>query len=298
VRSVTILGVPMDLGAGRRGVDMGTSAIRYAGLEEALRALGLAVKDEGDLEVHHAGRAQMGENPKLRYLDEVARVMGVLRERVAAIVTSGDFPLILGGDHSIGIGVLAGLQTAVKSVGVLWFDAHGDYNTDETTPSGNIHGMPLAVAAGHGSRDLRRTWGEAPLIPEEHLALIGAREIDPAEREALRRSKVRVATMTDIDEKGIRRIMEETLDAFSACEHVHVSFDMDSVDPKEAPGVGTSHPGGLTYREAHLAMEMVAASGRLGSLALVEVNPILDIQNMTAKLAAELGASALGQTIL
>lgn len=277
---------------------MGTSAIRYAGLEDALRSLGIEVDDQGDIEVHHAGRAESGPNPKLRYLDEVTRVMGVLRERVAATVAKGDFPLVLGGDHSIGIGVLAGLAKAEKSVGVIWFDAHGDYNTDATTPSGNIHGMPLAVAAGHGSPDLLKTWGEGAPIPEEHLALIGAREIDPEERKALRRSKVHVATMTDVDEKGIRAVMAETLRALEGCDHLHVSFDLDAVDPREAPGVGTSHPGGLTYREAHLAMEIVAASKRLSSLALVEVNPILDVQNMTGKLAAELAASAMGQVIL
>lgn len=298
LRKVTVLGVPMDLGAGRRGVDMGPSAIRYAGLEGSIRRLGHRVEDRGDLPVDHAGRAKHGGNPRLHFLDEVIRVNAGLAEEVRGILAAGGFPVILGGDHSIAIGILSGLARSLATVGVLWFDAHGDFNTDATTPSGNIHGMPLAVAVGRGSPDLLRTWGGAPFLKERDLSLIGVRELDPAEREALRNSEVHVATMTDIDRQGMRQVVEASLGDLAHVDHLHVSFDMDVMDPREAPGVGTPHAGGITYREAHLAMEMIAASGRLASMSIVEVNPILDNHNVTGHLAAELAASALGQVIL
>ena len=295
---IALLGVPMDLGAGRRGVDMGPSAIRYAGLEKRLVPLGHTVEDMGDLPAVEAGRAVRGTNPKLHYLSEVTRVNLELAESVETMIRDGKWPLILGGDHSIAIGILAGLRRSFSSVGAIWFDAHGDFNTDATTPSGNIHGMPVAVAVGRGSASLQGTWGDAPHLEERHVGLIGLREIDSLERDALRQSQVHVATMTDIDRIGIRDVLERALTDLADVEHLHVSFDMDVVDPTEAPGVGTSHPGGITYREAHLVMEMLHESGRLGSLSVVEVNPIIDTHNATAGLAAELIASALGQSIL
>lgn len=295
---IALLGVPMDLGAGRRGVDMGPSAIRYAGLEERIVALGHTVEDMGDLPAVEAGRASRGTNPKLHYLSEVTRVNLALAESVEAMARDGKWPLILGGDHSIAIGVLAGLARGYSSVGVVWFDAHGDFNTDATTPSGNIHGMPLAVAVGRGSAALQGTWGDGPHLAEHNIDLIGVRELDPLEKEAIHGSELRVATMSEVDRIGIRATLEEALSDLKGVEHLHVSFDMDVVDPTEAPGVGTSHPGGITYREAHLVMEMLHESGRLGSLSVVEVNPIIDTHNVTARLAAELIASALGQSIL
>jgi arginase len=297
-KTVAVVGVPMDLGAGRRGVDMGPSAIRYAGLQEELVALGLTVHDHGDLVVHHASRLPRGENPRLHYLGEVVRVNRELAELVAALGAAGEIPVVLGGDHSIGIGALAGAASLGKRLGVIWLDAHGDFNTDRITPSGNIHGMPLAVAVGRGHPDLLAAWTQAPFAAEKDVWLIGTRDLDPLERQALSASEVRVATMTEIDRDRMRSVVEQALDALQAVDHLHVSIDLDVIDPKEAPGVGTPVPGGITYREAHLVLEMIAESGRLGSLSVVEVNPILDDHNRTGQMAAGLIASALGKVIL
>ena len=296
-KKVAVIGVPMDLGAGRRGVDMGPSAIRYAGLQEQIEALGLAVHDHGDLIVHHASRLGRGNNPNLHYLGEVVRVNQELAALVASAGADGEFPLILGGDHSIGIGALAGAARLGRRLGVIWLDAHGDFNTDHTTPSGNIHGMSLAASVGRGHPDLLAAWGTDPFVSEADVHLIGTRDLDPAEREALEDSGVKVATMSAIDHDRMRSVIEEALDQLSAVDHLHVSVDLDVIDPKEAPGVGTPVPGGITYREAHLAFEMIAASGRLDSLSVVEVNPILDDHNRTGQVAAGLISSALGKVI-
>ncbi len=295
---VAVLGVPMDLGAGRRGVDMGPSAIRYAGLQQELEQLGLAVTDHGDLEVRHASRLERGESPRLHYLAEVVRVNRELAQAVASLGQGGALPVVLGGDHSIGIGALAGASLLGRRVGLIWLDAHGDFNTDRTTPSGNIHGMALAAAVGRGHADLLAAWPDAPFVAEPDVWLIGARDLDLEERQAIRESGLNVATMTDLDRLRMQTVMEQALDALADVDHLHVSLDLDVIDPKEAPGVGTPVPGGITYREAHLAMELVAKSGRLGSLSVVEVNPILDDHNRTGQMAAGLIASALGKVIL
>jgi arginase len=294
---VEILGVPLDLGAARRGTDMGPSAIRYARLHEALAATGHAVTDLGNLHVPVA-ESRIEARGRLRYLEEVAAVCGQVAEVVEAICRRGAVPLVLGGDHSLSIGTLAGCRRAGRDVGVLWLDAHGDFNTEETSPTGNIHGMPLAVATGRGAAELLAVGG-GPTVAEEAAVLVGVRALDPGERAALRASAVTVFTMKEVDEQGIARVMARALEiATGGGRHgFHLSVDLDVLDPTHAPGVGTPVPGGLTYREAHLAMELVADTGLCTSLEFVEVNPILDEHNRTARLAAELIASALGQRI-
>lgn len=297
-RNVAIIGVPMDLGAGRRGVDMGPSAIRYAGVAEYLMRLGHQVEDLGDLPVDHAGRAFRGQDLRLHYLEAVRDLNLRLAGVVSAALGAGKFPLVLGGDHSIAIGALAGAARSSRRPSVLWFDAHADFNTHESTPSGNIHGMPLAASVGRGHPSLLDVFKGAPFIEEGLVSLVGVRELDGGERDALKASHVHVATMADLDRRGMDRVVEEALLMAKDSDHLHVSFDLDVMDPKEAPGVGTPHAGGITYREAHLALEMVAASGKMASMSIVEVNPILDLQNATGNLAAELVASAFGQSIL
>ncbi len=296
-RSISVLGVPMDLGAGRRGVDMGPSAIRYAALEERLERLGLEVDDLGDLRVPIPEESHHG-NPKLKYLDEIVGVCRELGRTVEDVLRQGRVPLVLGGDHAIALGTIAGVARASSDAAVLWFDTHGDFNTDETSPSGNIHGMPAAASVGRGNPALLAGRDGAPPIKESRLVMIGIRELDPLERQALQQSEVRVYTMSDIDALGMREVMKRALRDIEGASSVHVSFDMDVMDPDDAPGVGTPHQGGITYREAHLAMEMLSAAGVLTSLEIVEVNPILDIANRTGRLAAELALSAFGQRIL
>lgn len=292
-----VLGVPIDLGAARRGTDMGPSAIRYARLHEVLIGLGHQVTDAGNLSVpipESRAEARLG----LRYLPEVIAVCEALAAAVAATLARGAVPVILGGDHSLAIGTLAGLHRAGRAGGLIWLDAHGDFNTEETTPSGNIHGMPLAVAAGRGAPELIGVAGGPSLLPEA-VVLVGVRSLDPAERAALHASGVTVFTMKEIDQQGIGPVMDRALDIASTGGHcgLHLSCDLDALDPACAPGVGTPVPGGLTYREAHLAMELIADSGLLGSVELVELNPVLDEHNRTADLGVELLASALGQRI-
>ncbi len=296
-RPIAVLGVPMDLGAGRRGVDMGPSAIRYAALEERLEGLGLEVEDLGDLHVPLPEESHHG-NPKLKYLEEIVGVCRELGRTVEDVLRQGKFPLVLGGDHAIALGTIAGVARASRDPAVLWFDTHGDFNTDETTPSGNIHGMPAAASVGRGNPALLAGRNGAPPIREERLVMIGIRELDLLERDALRASKVHVYTMSDVDALGMREVMRRALGHIEGASAVHVSFDMDVMDPDDAPGVGTPHQGGITYREAHLAMEMVSTAGVLTSMEIVEVNPILDTANRTGRLAAELALSALGQRIL
>lgn len=297
-RSIRVIGVPMDLGADRRGVDMGPSAIRYAGLADAFDALDYGATDIGDLDVVHP---ELGDPDSIepstgraKYLAEVRELCVQLEETVAETLADGTFPLVLGGDHSIAIGSVRG-SARDGDIGVVWFDAHGDFNTPATTPSGNVHGMPLAALLGRGAfSDV--DWTTAPINPE-NIALVGVRSLDASERKALRDSDITVFTMSDIDERGATAVTEEALSIANAADGVHVSLDLDWLDPQEAPGVGTPVRGGVTYREAHAAMEVIA-DANLRSLELVEVNPILDQHNQTAELAVELTASALGKRIL
>ena len=295
---ITIIGAPMDLGADRRGVDMGASAIRYADLNEKLRKQGHAVRDLGNIQVEGREMHAAG-NPRLKYLDAIVTSARDLAERTGTHVRSGAVPLVLGGDHSVSLGSVGGVTDAVGDVGVIWFDAHADFNTAESTPSGNIHGMILGALAGFGDDALVNATGPGPRLNPARIAIVGARDLDPGECELLRRAGVLVLTMADVDRRGMHAVTEEALArASEGTRGLHVSFDMDVMDPSEAPGVGTPVPGGITYREAHLAMELVAASGKLTSMDLVEVNPILDQANRTAQLATELALSATGKRII
>jgi arginase len=299
--TIAIIGVPQDLGASRRGVDMGPSAIRVAGIGKVLESLGYDVHDMGNINCvdidHHVASKVPQKN--LKYLDQILDTCGHLKEEVETAIKANHFPLILGGDHSISIGTLAGMKKLHKGkTGIIWVDAHGDFNTDESTISGNIHGMPLAVLTGRGNKDLLAI-GPSPTVIEENSVVFAVRDLDPEERELLNKSNVKVYTMREIDERGIAKVAREAIEyATRNVDHLHVSFDIDSLDPIEAPGTGTRVPGGLTYREAHLLMEFIHESGKLSSLEMVEVNPTLDVRNQTAKLAVDLIASALGKKII
>ena len=297
LRKVRILGVPLDLGQNRRGVDMGPSAIRAAGLSNRLGRLGCTVRDEGDVSVGIPENRAVGR-ANARYATEIAKVCERLADRVEGFLSEGWTPLVLGGDHSLAVGTLTGAARG-RRTGLLWLDAHADINTPETSTSGNVHGMPLAHFFGLAKGRLARVAGDVPPIGPENAVLIGLRNVDPGERDNLQQSGVHVLTMRDIDERGLRGVMEQALLwASRGTDGIHVSMDMDVVDPAEAPGVGTPRRGGLTYREAHLAMEMIADSRLLGSMDVVEVNPILDQANRTAELAVELVLSAFGQEIV
>jgi len=301
-RTARVIGVPMDLGADRRGVDMGPSAIRYAGLADQLEAMDLPCTDGGDLQVPRpeerdpdAGEPEEGH---AKFLPETREVCRDLAATVAATVADGEFPIVLGGDHSIAVGTAAGLAGA-NGAGIVWFDAHGDFNTPQTTPSGNIHGMSLAAILGQG-QFAGADWADVG-VREENVALVGLRDLDDREREAVRESAVAAYTMTDIDQRGVTAVVREAVAAATdGVEALHVSLDLDWLDPGEAPGVGTPVRGGVSYREAHAALELVhqQADEALAALELVEVNPILDQHNRTAELAVELAASALGKRIL
>jgi arginase len=286
---VEIIGVPMDLGADRRGVDMGPSAIRYAGLRERLLAIGIeTVVDHGNIPVPIADSAAAQATKNAKYLPIILAVCDQLSHLVESTVRNGGFPLVLGGDHSIAVGTLAGVARGRKRrPGLIWVDAHGDINTPLTSGSGNVHGMPVSIALEEQSIDPART------------VLVGLRDVDPGEKQRIRDLGVRAFSMSHIDKLGMERVMEEAI-ALASAEggELHVSFDMDGIDPSEAPGVGTPVRGGLSYREAHLAMEMVAETGLLGSLEITELNPIFDERNRTAELAVELILSALGKSIL
>lgn len=295
---IKIIGVPVDLGANRRGVDMGPSAMRYAFLRERLNDLGHEVEDLGNIKVPERDSVSKKDH-RLTYLPDILQVNEELMLKVSEVLTSGGFPLVLGGDHSVSIGSIAGVARNVPSFGILWFDAHGDFNTPETSSSGNIHGMPLAVSVGRGDEDLVGCGGVVPKVAEENVVIIGVRDLDPEESELLHSSKVTALTMQDIDERGMQEVVKQGLAiAGAGVDGFIVSFDLDVIDPMEAPGVGTPVRGGITYREAHLAMELVAQSGGLLAMDVVEVNPILDHRNQTAELAVELISSALGKTIL
>jgi arginase len=296
-RKVAIIGAALDLGAGRRGVDMGPSAIRYAGLDARLAALGLDVADWGNVETAVAEAAETGD-PGARFLAEIKAACERVARQVAEALGEGRVPVVLGGDHSVALGTLGGLASVHGPGAVLWFDAHGDLNTPLTSPSGNVHGMPLAAALGLANPLFASEAWPLPAVDPARVALIGVRSLDDGERELVRDLGVGVATMSDLDRRGVEPVLEEALERVRGAPFVHVSFDLDVVDPEFAPGVGTPVRGGLSYREAHLALELVAESGLLGSLEVVEVNPILDRENATAELAVELAGSALGARIL
>jgi arginase len=301
-KKAKIIGIPMDLGAGRRGVDMGPSAIRIAGLNQAISLLGYEVMDSGNVHVHPP-EAVAEINRRARYLPEIAAAAEELAVRVEEALEEDFLPVILGGDHSIAIGSAAGVASFYRKrqqkIGIIWLDAHTDINTPETTPSGNIHGMPLAVLLGHGARELTHVAGFAPKVLPQNTVIIGARSIDPGERELIKSLGLRVVTMSEVDERGMAEVIKEAIEIASLdTAGIHVTLDMDFLDPFYAPGVGTPERGGATYRESHLAMEKVADSGRVLSVELSEVNPLYDTANQTAQLAVEMILSALGKKII
>ncbi len=294
---VGIVGASCDFGADRRGVDMGPSAIRYAGLQTGMERLGHDVLDLGNVVAPPAETRHIVD-ARLKYLDEIVTLDEVLYERVGTIVADGRLPIVLGGDHSVAMGSVAA-STAASTLGLIWLDAHGDFNTPETTPSGNIHGMPLAALAGLGEPRLVGLGRPGTKVAPHRIVLVGVRDLDPGERDLLRQYDVHVYTMGHIDRLGMAAVMTQAIErASNGASGLHVSLDLDVLDPRDAPGVGTPVRGGISYREAHLALEMIADSGLLRALDLVEVNPILDDRNMTAELAAELAWSALGKKIL
>jgi arginase len=299
---VHVLGVPMDLGSGRRGVDMGPSAIRIAGVAERLSELGHKVVDEGDVVIKNMEELKVGD-VRARYLPEIARASAIIARKVERIMAAGHFPLVLGGDHSIAIGTVSGIaavaQTQGKRLGLLWIDAHGDINTPDTSPTGNIHGMPLAALLGFGAHELTSIAGPPAKLDPANVALVGIRSLDTGEKKRLKETGVQVHTMSDIDRHGVHRVMKKALARVTdGTQFVHVSLDLDAVDPSVTPGVGTPVKGGLDYREAHLIMEVIADAGVMTSLEIVEVNPILDECNRSAEFAVELIQSAFGKKIL
>ncbi len=303
-RQIRILGVPMDLGQQRRGVDMGPSAVRYADLFQRLTRLGCQVEDAGNVlvPVREQRTVQAHQWTEiggggLRHLPEVVSICRSIYEVGGSCSDTPEIPIFLGGDHSIAIGTVSGTACA-GPVGLIWIDAHGDFNTPETSPSGNIHGMPVAALIGRGHPDLVDLGHPGPKLRPQEIAMIGIRDLDGAEREALAGAGIHVYTMRDIDELGMATVARRALSHLNHLQRIHVSLDMDSIDPDVAPGVGTPVPGGLTYREAHLLMEILAESGKTASIDVVEINPILDDGNRTAELAVELVASLLGQRIL
>jgi arginase len=296
-RTVAVIGAPLDLGQDRRGVDMGPSAIRYAGLDAALERIGVRCVDRGNVQAPVAEATAAGDE-RLRFLDEIEIACDAIAGLVARAVADGATPLVLGGDHSVALGTLVGLASVHGPGGVLWVDAHGDCNTPETSPSGNVHGMVLAAALGLGGPEFAYDEWTLPAVEPQRVALVGVRSLDEGERELLRGLDAHVFTMSDIDKLGVEPVMRDALGRIGGGAFVHVSWDMDVLDPDQAPGVGTPVRGGLGYREAHLAMELIADSGLLSSLDVVEVNPILDNENATGRLAVELVASAFGAKIL
>ena len=296
-KPVALIGAPLDLGAGRRGVDMGPSAIRYAGIAERLAELGYETRDWGNVESPVAEATDEGD-PHARFLPQIKQTCERVADLVARVLAQDALPLVLGGDHSIALGTLGGLaRHQGRPGGVLWIDAHGDVNRPETSPSGNVHGMVLAAALGLAGSAFESDAWPLPAVDPSRVALVGTRELDDGERELLHEQEIAVFTMTEVDKLGIEHAVRSSLERIAGDGFVHVSIDLDAVDPDVAPGVGTPVRGGLSYREAHLACELVAESGLAGSFDLVEVNPILDRENTTGRLAVELAASALGARI-
>lgn len=301
-QKIRIIGVPMDLGQSRRGVDMGPSALRVAGLQSRLKQLGHTVEDIGNVPVKQPEEQPYGEK-RAKYLNEIAETCRGLAEMTEQTLSEGLLPLVLGGDHSIAIGSCSGVSDFFrkhsKKIGYLWLDAHGDMNTPESSPSGNVHGMPLAALIGYGAPELVELLGYKPKVEPRNVAIVGVRDLDAKERRLVKDSGVHAFTMRDIDERGMREVMSEALRfAMDDTDGVAVSLDMDVIDPSDAPGVGTPVRGGITYREAHLAMEMIADSDAMASLEIVEINPVIDLHNTTALLGMELVLSATGKKIL
>ena len=301
-KTVALVGVPMDLGGGRRGVDMGPSAMRIADVGPEVRSMGLDFEEHGNVEVRAPEPAEPADE-SARFLPEIADCCVRLRHKVEALLEDDRFPLVVGGDHSIAVGTIAGLTSHYhkrdERVGLIWFDAHGDMNTPGTTHSGNIHGMPLAACLGHGPEALTKIGDRFPMVEVENTTLVGVRSLDDGERELLRSTGIRCFTMKDIDLHGIHTVMREAIArATAGTAGFHLSFDLDGTDPDVAPGVGTPVPGGVSFREAHTVMELVAESGKLLGLELTEINPILDNRNRTAKTAVEFALSALGKIVL
>ena len=301
-KQIRVIGVPLDLGQSRRGVDMGPSAVRVAGLEARLEAIGHIVEDGGNVAVAIPEQKKEGA-AHAKYLKEITATCTKSAELVLKSLEAGKVPLLLGGDHSVAAGTVAGVAEFYRKqnqkIGLIWIDAHSDMNTPETSPSGNVHGMPLAAIMGLGPAELGNIFNFSPKIHPENCVLVGIRDVDSHEKENIRRAGVEVFTMRDIDERGMRTVMEEALRmAGRGTAGYHVSLDMDWIDPEDAPGVGTPVWGGATYREAHLAMEIIADHGRMLSLEIVEVNPVIDEHNQTADLAVELALSAFGKKIL
>ena len=299
---ISIVGVPMDLGADRRGVDMGPSALRYADLNEKLQALGYEVDDLGDLDVIIPETRHFGD-PQAKYLKEIADACTHLANLVLEIHTDHRTPIVLGGDHSIAVGTMSGMAESFRrqnrKIGLMWFDAHADFNTPQISPSGNVHGMPMAAIMGYGPIELTRIFDFSPKIQPERAVMIGIREVDPQERELVKSSGVRVFTMKEIDRRGIGSVMDEALSIVTKdTDGFSVTLDADFLDPYESPGVATPVRGGADYREAHLAMEMVADTKKMVSFEIAEINPILDVQNKTAHFGMELILSAFGKQIL
>jgi arginase len=299
---IAIIGAPMDLGAGRRGVDMGPSALRLAGLNEKIASLGYEVEDLGNIVVDQPEILPVGP-ANARYLPQIAHTCARLAQMVEHAAGEGRVPLVLGGDHSVAMGTVSGMSSHFRKqgrkIGLIWIDAHADMNTPESSPSGNVHGMPLACLIGLGPRELTHLNGYAPQVDPPTVSIIGLRSVDEIERQNVRATGVHPFTMRDIDERGLRSVMQEAIEhATRGTAGFHLSFDMDAVDPQEAPGVGTPVRGGITYREAHLAMETIGDSSQMTSIEVVEVNPVIDEVNRTALLAVELVMSAMGKRIL
>ncbi len=299
---VRLIGFPMDLGAGRRGVDMGPSALRIADIGPKLTALGYEVYDEGDIPIQ-TPEVQVIEDHSLKYLPEITKACQHLSDKVESVLDNGDFPLILGGDHSMSIGSIAGISAHCKKtgkrLGVLWIDAHSDINIPATSPTGNIHGMPVAVSLGLGAKELTTIGGDFTKLQPENIVYIGLRSVDDGEKQFIKELGITAYTMFDIDKHGIFTIVQNTLDKMrTSVDHLHISFDLDSVDPSVAQGVGTPVQGGLSYRETHLLMEMIAESGLISSFEVAEVNPILDNMNTSAIFATGAVASCMGKRIL
>jgi len=301
-RKIRVVGVPLDLGQSRRGVDMGPSAVRVAGLEARLESLGHIVEDAGNISVALAEQKSEG-NPRAKYLKEITATCTKHAELVLKTMESAKTPLVLGGDHSIAAGTVAGVAEYYRrqnqKIGLIWIDAHGDINTPESSPTGNVHGMPLAAIMGLGPPELSNIFNFSPKVAPDNCVLVGVRDVDQIEKGNIRRAGIQVFTMRDIDERGMRTVMEEALrSAGRGTAGYHISFDMDWIDPEDAPGVGTPVRGGATYREGHLALEIIADHGRMVSFEIVEVNPVIDEHNRTASLAVELAMSAFGKKIL
>jgi arginase len=301
-QKIRIIGVPMDLGASRRGVDMGPSALRVAGLQARIKQLGLQVEDIGNISVKQPEEMSYGEK-RAKYLAEIADACKDLAVMVEKSLEESMLPVVLGGDHSIAAGTLSGVaahfKKKEKKIGLVWLDAHGDINTPESSPSGNVHGMPLAAAMGYGATELVELQGFKPKVEPQNISLVGIRDLDSQEKKLAKKSGVHVFTMRDIDERGMREVMSDALKyAMDDTDGISVSLDMDFVDPSDAPGVGTPVRGGVTYREAHLAMEMLADTEAMLSLEVVEINPVIDEHNRTALLGVELVLSGLGKKIL